>query len=61
MPADLQDDYINSTSKRPSVTRVARKNVPVDHLFVDVGMRLKEELNVVERFCGTGQRRKRSG
>lgn len=50
--ADLYDDFINSTSKKPFIAFLARKNAPVGHAFVGVGVRLKEDLKVFERFFG---------
>ena len=49
--ADLYDDYINSTSKRPFVAFLARKGVP-GHAFVGVGVDLESGLRVYERFFG---------
>lgn len=49
--ADLYDDYINSASKRPFVTFLARSGVP-GHAFVAVGVELNAGLYVYERFFG---------
>ena len=49
--ADLYDDYINSTSKLPFVAFLARKGVP-GHAFVGVGVDLRSDLRVYERFFG---------
>lgn len=49
--ADLYDDYVNSTSKRPFVAFLARGGFP-GHSFVGLGVTLEAGLRVFERLYG---------
>lgn len=52
--ADLFDDYINSTSKKPFVSFLGRKGNAdsIGHAFVGVGVQIDSGLRVYERLFG---------
>lgn len=49
--ADLYDEYLNSTAKKPFVSFLSRKGVP-GHAFVGLGAELESSLIVYERMFG---------